>query len=135
MNAIVLTAIVMEYNAHGTSQVEGGVPGMGVLIDNRPRCARAGAARKRAAPSPWLSAGGKNDFRLVDFSVRTVPVAGMARLCPQRTEAAVPLSVSVRDGHVSVSAGFARLADSSTARIRPVFAGFPRCSIRQATSR
>ena len=40
------------------AQVEGGVPGMGVLIDNRPRRARAGAARKRAAPSPWLSAGG-----------------------------------------------------------------------------
>ena len=32
---------------------------MGVLIDNRPRRARAGAARKRAAPSPWLSAGGQ----------------------------------------------------------------------------
>ena len=47
------------HNAYGTSQVEGGVPGMGVLIDNRPRRARAGAARKRAAPSPWLSAGGK----------------------------------------------------------------------------
>ena len=43
------------------AQVEGGVPGMGVLIDNRPRCARAGAARKRAAPSPWLSAGGKKE--------------------------------------------------------------------------
>ena len=41
------------------AQVEGGVPGMGVLIDNRSRRARAGAARKRAAPSPWLSAGGK----------------------------------------------------------------------------
>ena len=34
---------------------------MGVFTDNRPRRApRAGAARKRAAPSPWLSAGGKN---------------------------------------------------------------------------
>ena len=32
---------------------------MGVLIDNRPHRARAGAARKCAAPSPWLSAGGK----------------------------------------------------------------------------
>ena len=42
------------------AQVEGGVPGVGVLIDNRPRRARAGAARKRSAPSPWLSAGGKN---------------------------------------------------------------------------
>ena len=31
-----------------------------VLIDNRPCRARAGAARKRAVPSPWLSAGGKN---------------------------------------------------------------------------
>ena len=31
----------------------------------------------------------------------------------------MPLSVSVRDGHVSVSAGFARLADRSPARIRP----------------
>ena len=41
------------------AQVERGVPGMGVLIDNRPRRARAGAARKRAAPLPWLSAGGK----------------------------------------------------------------------------
>ena len=69
------------------------------------------------------------------FSVRTVPVAGMARLCPLRTEAAIPLSVSVRDGHVSVSAGFARLADGSTVRIWPAFAGFPRCSVRQATSR
>ena len=36
------------------------MPGMGVLIGNRPRRARAGAARKRAAPSPWLSAGGNN---------------------------------------------------------------------------
>ena len=42
------------------AQVEGDVPGMGVLIDNRPRRARAGAARKRSAPSPWLSAGGNN---------------------------------------------------------------------------
>ena len=32
------------------AQVEGGVPSMGVLIDNRPCRARAGAARKRAAP-------------------------------------------------------------------------------------
>ena len=77
----------------------------------------------------------KNDFLLVDFRVRAVLVAGVARLCPPRTEAAMPLSVSVRDGHVSVSAGFARLADSSTARIRPAFAGFPRCSARQATPR
>ena len=45
------------------AQVEGSVPAMGVLIDNRPRRARAGAARKRAAPSPWLSAGGKKDKR------------------------------------------------------------------------
>ena len=59
MNAILLTAIAMEYNTYGTPQVEGGVPGMGVLIDNRPRRARASAARKSAAPSPWLSAGGK----------------------------------------------------------------------------
>ena len=34
---------------------------MGVLIDNRPRRARAGAARKRAASWPWLSAGGKKN--------------------------------------------------------------------------
>ena len=34
---------------------------MGVFIDNRPRRARAGAARKRSAPSPWLNAGGKKD--------------------------------------------------------------------------
>ena len=33
---------------------------MGVLIDNRPRRTQAGAARKPAAPSPWLSAGGKH---------------------------------------------------------------------------
>ena len=46
-------------------------------------------------------------------------LAGVARLWPPRTEAAMPLSVSVRDGHVSVLACFARLADSSTARIRP----------------
>ena len=31
----------------------------------------------------------------------------------------MPPGVSVRDGHVCASAGFARLADSSTARIRP----------------
>ena len=58
-------------------------------------------------------------FLLVDLACVSVPVAGMAHLCPPRTEAAMPLSVSVRDGHVSVSACFARLADSSTARIRP----------------
>ena len=42
------------YTAYGTSaQVDGGVPVISVfLIDNRPRRARAGAARKRAAPSP-----------------------------------------------------------------------------------
>ena len=42
--------------------------------------------------------------------------------------AAMPLGVSVRDGHVGVSAGFARLADSSsTACIRPpLLGGFPR---------
>ena len=61
----------------------------------------------------------KNGFLLVDFRVRAVLVAGVARLCPPRTEAAMPLSVSVRDGHVSVSAGFVRLADRSPARIRP----------------
>ena len=37
----------------------------------------------------------------------------------------MPLSVSVRDGHVSVSAGFARLADSSTARIWPPLLASP----------
>ena len=58
-------------------------------------------------------------FLVVDFRVRAVLLAGVARLWPPRTEAAMPLSVSVRDGHVSVSACFARLADSSTARIRP----------------
>ena len=47
----------------------------------------------------------------------------------------MPLSASVRDGHVSVSAGFARLVDSSTARIRPAFASFPWCSAQQETSR
>ena len=43
------------------AQVEGGVTahGPGVLVDNRPRRARAGAARKRALHSPWLSARGK----------------------------------------------------------------------------
>ena len=47
--------------------MDDGVPVMGVLsrIDNRPRRARAGAARKRAAPSPWLSAGGKKTTRHV----------------------------------------------------------------------
>ena len=48
-----LTAIAIQYTAYGpAAQVDGGVPVMGVLIDNRPRRARAGAARKRAAPSP-----------------------------------------------------------------------------------
>ena len=43
---------------------------MGVFIDNRPRRARAGAARKRAAPSPWLSAGGNDaDARRMMFDV------------------------------------------------------------------
>ena len=48
------------------------------------------------------------DFRLVGFACVSVPVAGVARLRPPRTEAAIPLSASVRDGHVGVSAGFAR---------------------------
>ena len=48
-----LRLCLLEYHAYETSaQVEGGVPDMSVLIDNRPRRARAGAARKRAAPSP-----------------------------------------------------------------------------------
>ena len=59
------------------------------------------------------------DFLLVDSGASWCPSLRCARLCPPRTEAAMPLSVSVRDGHISVSAGFARLADSSTARIRP----------------
>ena len=53
------------------AQVEGGVPGMGVLIDNRPRRARAGVARKRAAPSPWLSVGGNQQrCALLYYTVR-----------------------------------------------------------------
>ena len=48
---------IMHMEPPKLAQVEGGVPGMGVLIDNRPHRARAGAARKRAAPSAWLSAG------------------------------------------------------------------------------
>ena len=55
------------------AQVEGGVPGMGVLIDNRSRRARAGAARKRAAPSPWLSVGGKKAKRTPPNSYSDVP--------------------------------------------------------------
>ena len=48
----------------------------------------------------------------------------------------MPLSVSVHDGHASVSAGFARLADRSPARIRPpTYAGLLRCRARKATSR
>ena len=50
---------------------------MGVLIDNRPRRARAGAARKRAAPSPWLSAGGK-EVSVVIVHVRTLRVRDSA---------------------------------------------------------
>ena len=38
----------------------------------------------------------------------------------------MPLSVSVHDGHVSVSAGLARLADRSPARIRPPLLAAPR---------
>ena len=60
-----------------SAQVDDGVPVMGVLIkiDNRPRRARAGAARKRAAPSPWLSAGGKkqNQSRANRHENRGIP--------------------------------------------------------------
>ena len=44
------------------AQVEGGVPGMGVLIYDRPRRARADAARKRREEIPgfaWLTAKNK----------------------------------------------------------------------------
>ena len=58
-------------------------------------------------------------FRHVDLGCIVPFRSRCARLCPPRTEAAIPLSVSVRDGHVSVSAGFAHLADRSPARIRP----------------
>ena len=61
----------------------------------------------------------KNDFLLLDLECVPCFLAGVARLWPPRTEAAMPLSVSVRDGHVSASAGFARLADRIPARIRP----------------
>ena len=61
----------------------------------------------------------KTDYGSSILACVSCLVAGMARLCPPRVEAAMPLSVSVRDGHVRISAGFARLADSSTARIRP----------------
>ena len=60
------------------AQVEGGVPVMGVLIDNRPRRARAGATRKRAAPSPWLSAGGNE--QQVEF---IWPIRSNARVATQ----------------------------------------------------
>ena len=60
-----------------------------------------------------------SDFCHADFRARVPCKHGRTSVCPRRTEAAMPLSVSVRDGHVSVSADFARLADSSTARIRP----------------
>ena len=56
-------------------------------------------------------------FRHADFGCVVPFRSRCARLRPSRTEAAMPLSVSVRDGHVSVSAGFARLADRSPARI------------------
>ena len=45
----------MEYHAYMKEwQLPSGgvVPRMGVFIDKRPRRARAGAARKRAAPKP-----------------------------------------------------------------------------------
>ena len=50
------------------------MPSMSVLIDTRPRRARAGAARKRAAPSPWLSAGGK----IVVGTLHRAPVRPLA---------------------------------------------------------
>ena len=56
-------------HAYGTStQVDAGVPVMGVfLIDNRPRRARrAGAARKRAAPSPPVERGGQKAMGDID---------------------------------------------------------------------
>ena len=41
--------------------VDDGVPVMGVfLVDNQPRRARAGAARKRAAPSRPVERGGQS---------------------------------------------------------------------------
>ena len=67
------------------AQVEGGVPGMGVLIDNRPHRARAGAARKLAAPSPWLSTGGKHLVAMVSEVLLSVPcVETMAAAGPRR---------------------------------------------------
>ena len=49
MACVLLTACISEYNAYGTSQVEGGVLGMGVLTDNRPRHAQVGAAAQQHA--------------------------------------------------------------------------------------
>ena len=75
-------------------------------------------------------------FRHVDLGTSWMRGVGAHVCAHKRTGEAMPLSVSVRDdGHVRVSAGLARLADRSPARIRPAFAGFPRCSVRQATSR
>ena len=62
-------------------------------------------------------------FRHVDLGTPRERGVGAHVYAHKRTGAAMPLSVSVRDGYVSAPAGFARLADSSTARIgRPLLA-------------
>ena len=73
--------------------------GMGVFIDNRPRRARAGAASKRAAPSPWLSAGGK----LANLpKVRCPPLAAPTSFAPtkqtNKKTSGVPFLVAERGG-------------------------------------
>ena len=61
----------------------------------------------------------KTDFRHGDLRC-VVPFSCRRTVCAlSHTEVTALLSVSVRDGHVGVSAGFARLADRSAVRIRP----------------
>ena len=118
-------------------------PGVSARVSTNERKSSIAFCSARARVSAWSAdrpQDGRAEVSLFRDRGFGTPIEMRGAIQPRcallRIETATPLSASLHDAHACcVSAGFARLADSSTARIRPFCWGFPRCSVRQAISR